>query len=199
MQNDLSPIKDTIVFGLDSVVIRKCLADIQGGRTLDCSGLGVTKDILTAGHVIIKLADGNYAPMPLTPGVEGVAASPAEYSETTDSTKQDGKTYYTRSGSEGSYTYTEFTGTWVEGTTYYEQTKEAVVAVEAVPEAYAALPAGAAYAGILKSSILVKKPTAAILTAGVVNPECIPYPMDSILAAFKAALPTIIFEKDEEA
>lgn len=199
MKNDKSPQKETIIFGKDTVVIRKCLADIQGGRTLDCSGLGVAKEILNAGHVIIRLSDGNYAPMPLTPGVDGVAASPAEYTETADTTKQTDKTYYTRSGSEGSYVYTEHTSAFVEGTTYYELTKEAVAAVEAVAEEYASLPSGASYAGILKDSILVSSPTAAIMTNGVVNSELIPYPMTAIHSAFKEALPTIIFEKDEEA
>lgn len=45
------------------------------------------------------------------------------YIETADTTKQQGKTYYTRSGTEGNYTYTEFTGTtFSSDTTYYEAT-----------------------------------------------------------------------------
>lgn len=45
------------------------------------------------------------------------------YVETADATKQNGKTYYTRSGTEGSYTYSEFTGSsFSSGTTYYEAT-----------------------------------------------------------------------------
>ncbi|MBQ9003737.1 MAG: hypothetical protein IJ087_17975 [Eggerthellaceae bacterium] len=43
------------------------------------------------------------------------------YVETADTTKQSGKTYYTRSGAEGSYTYTELTGTsFSSDKTYYE-------------------------------------------------------------------------------
>ena len=43
------------------------------------------------------------------------------YVETADTAKQTGKTYYTRSGTEGSYTYAEFTGnTFSSDTTYYE-------------------------------------------------------------------------------
>ena len=45
------------------------------------------------------------------------------YVATKDTTKQQGKTYYTRSGSSPNYNYAEFTGgSFVEGTTYYEAT-----------------------------------------------------------------------------
>ena len=51
-----------------------------------------------------------------TPGV-------VSYTETSDSAPVSGKTYYTRSGSEGSYVYTEFTGSEFDsGVTYYEKT-----------------------------------------------------------------------------
>lgn len=44
------------------------------------------------------------------------------YSATADETPQDGKTYYTRSGSAEPYTYTVFTGdTFEQGVTYYEK------------------------------------------------------------------------------
>ena len=44
------------------------------------------------------------------------------YPLTKDVTKQNGKTYYTRSGSAPNYTYTEFTGNaFVSGTDYYEE------------------------------------------------------------------------------
>ena len=50
-----------------------------------------------------------------TPGV-------VSYTETSDSTPVSGKTYYTRSGSEGSYVYTVFTGsTFDSGVAYYEK------------------------------------------------------------------------------
>ena len=65
--------------------------------------------------------------------------------------------------------------------------------------AYAALPEGAAYAGILYRSILAAKPAAPIMTWGEVNAVAVPYAMDTILAAFKAACPHIDFIKDEEA
>lgn len=66
-------------------------------------------------------------------------------------------------------------------------------------EAYAALPEGAAYAGVLYRSILAAKPAASIMTWGEVNAVAVPYPMDTILADFKAACPHIDFIKDEEA
>ncbi len=65
--------------------------------------------------------------------------------------------------------------------------------------AYAALPEGAAYAGILYRSILAAKPAASIMTWGEVNAVAVPYAMDSILTAFKTACPHIDFIKDEEA
>ena len=64
---------------------------------------------------------------------------------------------------------------------------------------YAALPEGAAYAGVLYRSILAAKPAASIMTWGEVNSVAMPYPMDTILDAFKAACPHIDFIKDEEA
>lgn len=73
MKNDISPNKETVVFGNDSAVIRKYIAGIAGGRTLDCSDFA--DDTVLAGHVIIKKADGKYAPMPVT---AAVAAKPAQ-------------------------------------------------------------------------------------------------------------------------
>lgn len=66
-------------------------------------------------------------------------------------------------------------------------------------EAYAALPEGAAYAGVLYRSVLAAKPAASIMTWGEVNTVAVPYPMNTILAAFKTACPHIDFIKDEEA
>jgi len=62
--------------------------------------------------------------------------------------------------------------------------------------AYAALPADHEYAGILRASILTKKPFAGILTQGTINPAAAPYPMTSILSAVKTALPLIDFRED---
>ena len=130
MLNDLTPNKQQIVFGDDSIVIQKYISGIKGGRTLDVTGFA--EKVIKAGHVII-VKNGVYAPMP----VNG--------------------------------------------------------------EAYAALPEGAAYAGVLYRSISAAKPAASIMTWGEVNVEAVPYPMATILAAFKTACPHIDFIKDEEA
>jgi hypothetical protein len=61
---------------------------------------------------------------------------------------------------------------------------------------YAALPALHTYAGILIASILTKKQFAGILIRGTVNPAAAPYPMGTILAAVKTALPLIDFRED---
>jgi len=65
--------------------------------------------------------------------------------------------------------------------------------------AYGELPSGHSYAGILYRSILTAQPAASIMTWGEVNVKAAPYPMDSILEAFKTACPHIDFIKDEEA
>lgn len=66
-------------------------------------------------------------------------------------------------------------------------------------EAYAALPDGYAYAGVLYRTISAARPEASIMTWGEVNEVAMPYAMESIKDAFKAACPHIDFIKDEEA
>lgn len=75
MKNDITPKRTKVVFGKDSVVIRKYFSGIPGGRTLDCSDY--PEDNIYAGHVIIKKADGNYAPMPIKAATEAVGETPA--------------------------------------------------------------------------------------------------------------------------
>lgn len=62
--------------------------------------------------------------------------------------------------------------------------------------AYASLPANHAYVGILINTIKKDKPFAGIMTAGVVNQAVTPYPMTSILSAFKTAVPHIQWTED---
>lgn len=62
--------------------------------------------------------------------------------------------------------------------------------------AYASLPANHQYAGILIATIRTKKPFAAILVRGTVNPAAAPFDMSGILAAVKTALPQIDFRQD---
>lgn len=56
--------------------------------------------------------------------------------------------------------------------------------------AYVTLPTGKSYAGVLKASVLVKDPRAAILTMGQVNAAASPYP---VTTAIKKGLPNIQF------
>lgn len=130
MLNDLTPNKNQVVFGDDSIVIQKYISGIKGGRTLDVTGFA--ENVIKAGHVII-VKEGKYMPMPVS------------------------------------------------------------------GEQYAALPEGAAYAGVLYRSILAAKPAASIMTWGEVNAVAVPYAMETILDAFKTACPHIDFIKDEEA
>ncbi|MBN8821280.1 MULTISPECIES: hypothetical protein [unclassified Spirosoma] len=62
--------------------------------------------------------------------------------------------------------------------------------------AYASLPTGHTYAGILIATILTKKPFASILVNGTVNPAAAPFDMSTILSAVKTALPLIAFRQD---
>ena len=68
--------------------------------------------------------------------------------------------------------------------------------VNAGQTAYAALPANHTYAGVLIASILTKKPSAAIMTVGIMNPEAAPYDFPNISAAIKTAKPLIDQQAD---
>jgi len=63
--------------------------------------------------------------------------------------------------------------------------------------AYDALPSGYNYVGVVYRSVSTKKPQVSILTNGEVNSELVPFPMTTIMTAFKAACPMIVFVKDE--
>jgi len=62
--------------------------------------------------------------------------------------------------------------------------------------AYDLLPKDHVYEGILINTVLKTRPMAGILVRGTVNYKAAPYPMDSILAAVKTALPLIDFRED---
>lgn len=66
-------------------------------------------------------------------------------------------------------------------------------------DAYASLPEGFSYVGVLYRTILTSKPAASIMTNGEVNEVASPYSVEAIKAALKSALPHIVFVKDEEA
>lgn len=121
----------TMGTGMDPVVIRKYIAGITGGRTLDVSGFPL--DIIKAGHMVIRdTANDTYKPMPLAAG----------------------------------------------------------------NEAYGTLPASHEYVGVLVRSVSKEAPLAAIMYSGEVNDVASPFPIDSIKAALKTALPTLVFLHD---
>lgn len=75
-----------IASGLDSVVIRKYIAGIDGGRTLDVSGYPL--DIIKAGHVIIRSTEtGEYKPLPIEAAINTDPSLPDyRYGGTVDDT-----------------------------------------------------------------------------------------------------------------
>lgn len=108
--------------GNDSIVIIKDLADVAGGRTLNCAGFS---GVIKAGHIIVKdNASGDYEPLAVA---------------------------------EGAYT------TNTEGKTFV---------------------------GVLKATISVERPFAAITTIGQVNAVASPY---EVTSAIKQGLPRIEF------
>ena len=126
MKQDISQEKKGVDFGgYDSIVIKKHITDIEGGRTLDMTGY--PEDVLYAAHVIISQTtngDKVYKPMPVVK-VSGYTytAVPVDdmYTAVEDPTGQNpySKGWYTKSGN----TYTKCASTETtpqEGTTYYE-------------------------------------------------------------------------------
>lgn len=68
----------TMGTGMDPIVIRKYIAGINGGRTLDVSNYPL--DIIKAGHIIIRdTANDVYKPMPLATGNEAYNTLPASH------------------------------------------------------------------------------------------------------------------------
>lgn len=76
MRANLGRTREAISFGKDEIVIQKYISGIAGGRTLDVTGFS---GAIQAGHVIIKLGTGNYAPMPVstTNGVTSYGSLPS--------------------------------------------------------------------------------------------------------------------------
>ena len=196
MKQDISQKQIGIDFGgYDSIVIKKHITDIEGGRTLDMTGY--PEDVLYAAHVIISLTANDekvYKPMPV------VKTSGWVYTEVTDTTGMNPKSegWYTQSG--GVYTATNDTSPQ-SGTTYYVRSGEeyAKDADGNFIYAYDSLPSGAVYEGVLYRSIAKDKPAASILIDGVVNDQVMKIALGSIASAFKTACPHIIFNHDEEA
>lgn len=64
--------------------------------------------------------------------------------------------------------------------------------------AYSSLPSGHEYVGVVYRSIPASMPLASVMTRGEVNSVAAPYPMDTILAAFKTACPHIAVVSTED-
>lgn len=61
---------------------------------------------------------------------------------------------------------------------------------------YETLPEKHEYVGVCHATKSVKEPFVSIMHTGVVNDAAGPYPLDTIKAALKAAIPTLVFEHD---
>jgi hypothetical protein len=208
--------QEEIITGNDNIVIIDNFQSIRGGRTLDVTGYPY--NVLHAGHVIIKDADGEYKPMPL--GGDGNIVSLGTIvggSLYTDDTYTDvALTGGTGTGAEATIVVEDGAVTEVtitkDGKGYAvgdelsasaddvggtgSGFKVPVTAVTAEKDEYASLPADHTYAGILIASIPVNKPFAGILVRGTVNVNASPFPLDDILNDVKAALPLIVFTSD---
>lgn len=62
--------------------------------------------------------------------------------------------------------------------------------------AYSTLPANHEYVGVVVCSKPIERPFVSIMYSGEVNDKASPYPVDSIKAAMKTALPTLVFMHD---
>ena len=209
--------QEEIITGNDNIVIIDNFQSIRGGRTLDVTGYPY--NVLHAGHVIIKDADGEYKPMPLTGDGNivslGTIVGGSEY---TDDTYTDVPlTGGTGTGAEATIEVEDGAVTKVtitnDGKGYAvgdelsataddvggtgSGFKVPVTAVTTVKDEYASLPADHTYAGILIASIPTSRPLAGIMVRGTVNVNASPFPLDDILNDVKAALPLIVFTNDK--
>ena len=63
-------------------------------------------------------------------------------------------------------------------------------------DAYSTLPSNHEYVGVLVASVLKSQPLASIMYDGEVNDLASPYSIETIKAALKEALPTLVFLHD---
>ena len=61
---------------------------------------------------------------------------------------------------------------------------------------YGSLPSSCTYVGVLVASISTKKPFAAIMVRGTINPKAAPFDFATIQDAFHTAVPLIDFQED---
>ncbi len=215
---NLNDSRSEVLTGNDNIVIVDNFQSVRGGRTLDVAGY--PKDVLNAGHVIIKeTATGEYKPMPLaatnaiisvgtvTGGSSYVDATYEDVELTSAGNGTGAKaTIVVAAGAVKSVVITTPGTGYSVGDTLSANNSDlggagsgfsvTVTSVDDEPVLYAGLPGGHTYAGILIATILTKKPFAGILVRGTVNPAAAPFPMGTILTAVKAALPLIDFRED---
>jgi hypothetical protein len=197
-----------ILDGNDSIVIRKYIDGIEGGRALDMTDfVAVTgSSILHAGHVIIT-KDGVYKPMPVEKSTTTVPQH-YEYTPKENVSNPYSEGLYVEDATDPSGYSAVGSGvtTPAAGTTYYERTQVAEATVDDKDAdgnqiyVYDDLPSNWNYAGILVASIDAAVDGAGIMTRGKVNKSdsVMPYSITSILSDLKAALPLIEFMEDAE-
>lgn len=210
---------EEILMEKDSIVIVDNFQSIRGGRSLNTTGF--TPKVINAGHVIImETSTKDHKPMPATEASTGniatlgsVTAGSAYTNGTYENVPLSGGT-----GS-GALATVVVSSNAVSGVTITKAGKDYTVAdvltadasyiggtgtgfsvpvatVGDTASAYGSLPAGHQYVGILLVSIPTAKPFAGIMVRGTVNPAAAPFPMTSILSAFKTAVPLIDFRED---
>lgn len=75
---DFSKEEKTILPGMDSVVIRRYISGIIGGRTLDMTGFKAP--VIKAGHIVIRdTATDTYKPMPVNSNGNGYGSLPGSH------------------------------------------------------------------------------------------------------------------------
>lgn len=68
--------------------------------------------------------------------------------------------------------------------------------VNSAGDVYESLPDGHEYVGVCVATKSVKEPFVSIMHTGVVNDVASPYPLGTIKATLKTAIPTLVFEHD---
>lgn len=76
------------------------------------------------------------------------------------------------------------------------ETQKVYKPMPVVDGAYDSLPQGYEYVGVNIHTVPTDEPLVSVLTIGEVNDKLVPYSIDSIKSAFKAAVPTINWAHD---